>query len=162
MARQVVTSVQCAGKLLALTQDIRSLTLHQDLFGHQYFEVLVPFDNVEGPQDAFFSKAHKRLLGQPLSIELAAQPAQGGQNQLFVFRGLVTNITAGRDTDYVGSIVVRGYSPSYLLTDGLKRRTFVNQTLQTIFTKVLQVYPSNLLEHSLKPRHSAPLPFVVQ
>jgi type VI secretion system secreted protein VgrG len=162
MARQVTISVQCAGKLLALAQDIRHFTLHQDLFGHQYFEVAVPFDNVEGPQDAFFSKAPKRLLGQPLHIELTAGGNGSQADKALQFTGLVTNIATSKDTDYVGSIVVRGYCPNYLLTDGLKRRTFVKRTLQEIFTKVLQPYPGNLLTHRLNPQHTAPLPFVTQ
>ena len=162
MARQVTASVQCAGSPLAPAQDIQYLTLYQDLFGHHYFEVAVPFDNVEGPQEAFFSKAHKRLLGQPLSMELTADSFHFNQGQVFKFKGLVTNIATSKDTDYVGSIIVRGYSPNYLLTDGLKRRTYVKQTLSAIFNKVLQAYPGNLLKHSIKPQHTAPIPFVAQ
>ncbi|UOG74200.1 phage baseplate assembly protein V [Hymenobacter tibetensis] len=162
MARQVTATVQCAGTPLAPAPDIQHLVLHQDLFGHHHFEIAVPFDNVEGPQEAFFSKAHKRLLGQPLNMELTADAFHFNQGQVFKFKGLVTNIATSKDTDYVGSIIVRGYSPNYLLTDGLKRRTFVKQTLSSIFSKVLQVYPGNMLKHSIKPVHTAPIAFVAQ
>ena len=162
MARQITASIYCAGTLLAPAQDIQSLTLHQNLFGHHQFEVAVPFDNVEGPGEAFFSQAHKRLLGQLLTIELVADSFHFNQGQTCRFKGLVTNIATSKDTDYVGSILVRGFSPSYLLTDGLQRRTFVQRPLADIFQQVLHPYPGNVLSHRLQPQHTAPLPFVVQ
>lgn len=147
---------------MAPAPDIQYLTLYQDLFGHHFFEVAVPFDHVEGPQEAFFSQAHKRLLGQPLSIELAADLFHFNRGQAFKFKGLVTNLSTSKDTDYIGSVIARGYSPDYLLTDGLKRQTFVKQTLGAIFNKILQTYPANLLKYVIKPLHTAPIPFVTQ
>ncbi|HLK97684.1 MAG TPA: phage late control D family protein, partial [Hymenobacter sp.] len=162
MARQITASIQCAGSLLAPSADLLQVTLHQDLFGHHHFEISVPFDSVEGADVPFFSQAHKRLLGQPLSIEFKADSFHFNKGQTLRFKGLITDLSISKDTDYVGSIRVQGYSPSYLLTDGMKRRTFVKKTLADIFNAVLQVYPANLLKRAVKPSHTAPIPFVAQ
>ena len=162
MARQVTASIYCADTLLAPAQDIHYVTLNQPLFGHHSFEVVVPFDNVEGPGGSFFSQAPKRLLGQPLTIELVADSFHFNQGQRLRFKGLVTSIATSQDTDYVSSILVRGFSPDYLLTDGMKRRTFVKATLRDIFSTILSAYPANVLSYALNPRHQAPLPFVAQ
>jgi len=162
MARQITASIQCAGSLLAPSADLLQVTLHQDLFGHHHFEISVPFDSVEGADVPFFSQAHKRLLGQPLSIEFKADSFHFNKGQTLRFKGLITDLSISKDTDYVGSISVQGYSPSYLLTDGMKRRTFVKKTLADIFNAVLQVYPANLLKRAVKPSHTAPIPFVAQ
>ena len=162
MARQITASIHCAGSLLAPAADLQQVTLYQDLFGHHHFDVSVPFDNVEGAGAPFFSQAHKRLLGQPLTVEFTADAFHFNTGQALRFKGLVTDLSTSKDTDYVGSIVVQGYSPSYLLTDGMKRRTFVKKTLADIFNSVLQAYPVNLLKRTVKPRHTTPLPFVAQ
>ena len=62
----------------------------------------------------------------------------------------------------MSSILVRGFSPDYLLTDGMKRRTFVKATLRDIFSTILSAYPANVLTYELQPLHQAPLPFVAQ
>ncbi|UYZ62616.1 type VI secretion system Vgr family protein [Hymenobacter weizhouensis] len=162
MSRQITASIQCGGSLLAPAADLQQVTLRQNLFGHHEFEITVPFDNVEGAGVPFFSQAHKRLLGQPLSIEFTADSYYFNQGQKLLFKGLVTDLSTSKDTNYVGSIVAWGYSPCYLLTDGMKRRTFVKQTLASIFSMVLQAYPNNLLKHTVKPRHTSPIPFVAQ
>ena len=111
--------------MLAPTLDLQHVSLHQDLFGHHHFEVVVPFDCVEGSQEAFFSAAPQKLLGQSLAIELKTGPFQANPGQVYKFQGLVTNIATSQESDQAGSITVRGFSPSYLLTDGQQRRTFV-------------------------------------
>ena len=162
MARQITAAIYCGGHLLAPAADILAISLQQDLFDQHYFEVVVPFDQVEGPEVSFFSQAHKRLLGQTLTLEIVADEFHFNTGQTLRFQGLVTNIATSKDTDFVGSIIVRGFSPDYLLTDGLKRRTFLNQTLSAIFKEVLGPYPGNVLSSSINPVHQAPLPSVVQ
>ncbi|RYY95315.1 MAG: hypothetical protein EOO11_16110, partial [Chitinophagaceae bacterium] len=59
-------------------------------------------------------------------------------------------------------VTVQGYSPCRQLADGLQKRTFIKQTLASIFQQVLAPYSDNLLPRRLQPVHTAPLPYVVQ
>jgi len=162
MSRQVTSSVQCAGAALAPSADIQQISLTQSLFSHHEFQVVVPFDRVEGSRASFFSQAHKRLLGQPLTLAIEADNFFFNQGQKLLFKGVVTHLEAGKDNDFAGSVVARGYSPCYLLASGSKKRTFVAKTLDAIFNEVLQPYPANLLARKINPQHKAPLPYVVQ
>ncbi|UOQ68848.1 type VI secretion system Vgr family protein [Hymenobacter volaticus] len=162
MSRQVTSTVQCAGSALAPSADIQQISLTQSLFSHHIFQVVVPFDRVEGSKVSFFSQAHKRLLGQPLSLAIEADSFHFNQGQKLLFKGVVTHLEAGKDNDFAGSVVARGYSPCYLLASGAKKRTFVAKTLDAIFNEVLQPYPANLLARKINPQHKAPLPYVVQ
>lgn len=162
MSRQVTSSVQCAGAALAPSADIQQISLTQSLFTHHEFQVVVPFDRVEGSKVSFFSQAHKRLLGQPLTLAIEADSFHFNQGQKLLFKGVITHLEAGKDNDFAGSVVARGFSPCYLLASGSKKRTFVAKTLDAIFNEVLQPYPANLLARKINPQHKAPLPYVVQ
>jgi type VI secretion system secreted protein VgrG len=162
MSRQVTAAVHCGGSAVAPAADLLRIVLRQSIFGHHSFEVAVPFDQIEGSMAGFFQKAHKRLLGQPLTLQVEADAFHFNQGQQLQFKGLVTRLETGRDNDYTGTFVLRAYSPCYLLASGLKKRTFVKQTLSAIFNQVLQPFPVNLLARTIKPQHQEPLPYVVQ
>ncbi|MBC8085122.1 MAG: DUF2345 domain-containing protein [Hymenobacter sp.] len=162
MSRQVTAAVHCGGSAVAPASDILRIVLRQSIFGHHSFEMNAPFDRVETNMAGFFHRAHKRLLGQPLTLQLDANAFHSNQGQKLEFKGITTRLEAGRDNDYTGTFVLRGHSPCYLLASGLKKRTFVKQTLSTIFQQVLQPFPANLLPRALNPRHQEVLPYVVQ
>lgn len=163
MPLPVTSTIFCGKNLLAPAQDIKSLTLHQELFGHQTFEILVPYDNVEGTKATFLTKSPQRLLGQPLTMELVPYAEnKEGKKQSLQFVGVVTSMSTSRDTDYSGSIQVRGHSPLYLLTDGLKRRTFVKMTLKDIFEQILQPYQGHIPDYKLHPLHTDSIVFAAQ
>lgn len=78
------------------------------------------------------------------------------------FKGLVVNVGASKDNDYEGSVVVRGYSPDYLLTDGTRKRTFIKKSIDDIFNSVLKDYPPNVLERKVQAQSKSPVPFAMQ
>ena len=82
--------------------------------------------------------------------------------QRLQFKGVITDLSTSKDSDYVSSITIQAFSPCYLLNAGNQKRTFINQTLTAIFQHVLAPYPANLLPRRLQPTHQAPLPYVVQ
>ena len=160
MALPVTISITCGGTSLAHGGDYSSLTLTQDLFGAHVLTITAPFDQVESTRTPFFAKAPDRLLGQPVAAQLQAVPGFGpAQQKPLLFKGMVTGLSTGQDSDQTGSVQVTVHSTDYLLTDGLQRRTFRQQTLRQIFAAVLQPYD---VPHQLKPHHTAPLPYVVQ
>jgi type VI secretion system secreted protein VgrG len=163
MARQVTIQVQGAGKPLSPGDDFLRFSLTQRLSGHHTFSLAVPFDRMENPQTAFFSQTPENLLGQPLSVSIMPDTAfHFNTKQLLQFKGVVTGLSAGQESDYTASINVQGYSPCRLLADGIQKRTFVKQTLADIFRQVLAPYPANLLPTRIEPAHTAPLAYVVQ
>ncbi|RZL07144.1 MAG: hypothetical protein EOO62_17575, partial [Hymenobacter sp.] len=163
MARQVLVTVQCAGKALAPGQDFTALVLHQTLFDHHALALTVPFDSVEGSQAAFLTKTPGQLLGQPVSVTIVPDHAfELDKGPGFNFKGVITELGTSKDSDLQSNLAVQGYSSSCLLVSGVQKRTFRQQTLQAIFSQVLAPYPENLLTRQLRPRHAAPLPYVVQ
>ena len=161
MARHITVDLECAGTQLVQPNGMHSLVLRQSIYAHHAFEITLPFDKAEGYQTGFLAKTPEQLVGKAFSLRLTADTFTFNKGQQFAFKGLITNLQTGRDRD-AAVLVVRGLSPCYLLASGLKKRTFVNQTLSAIFEQVLKPFPDNLLPRQLSPRHRAPLPYVVQ
>lgn len=159
MARQVTLHIQPKGSSAPLTE-FTYVRIFQDLHTHHSFEIGVPFDYLEGRQASFMQRAHRELVGQPVTFSLT--PDAQGVGQQFAFTGFVTDIVVASDNDYTGSFVIRGYGPSCLLTDGVQQRTFVKQSLNSIINQVLEPYRANLLPRALNLTSQAPLPYVVQ
>lgn len=160
MALPITVSLTCGGTELAKGNDYLRLTLAQDLFGAHVLTITAPFDRVESAHTPFFAKAPDRLLGQ--SVALQVQAVAGFttlHTQPLHFKGYVTGLSTGQDTDQMGSVDVTVHSADYQLTDGLQRRTFRKLSLREIFAQVLQLYD---LPHQLQPRYTAKISYAVQ
>jgi type VI secretion system secreted protein VgrG len=162
MARQVIIQVEVAGKPFAPGNDFLRFSLTQHLAGHHSFVLAVPYDRAEDSKTAFFSRTLDQLLGKPIIVSIKEDEAFYGASQPLLFKGIITGLSTSKDTDFSASITVHGYSPCRQLADGLQKRTFVKQTLASIFQHVLAPYSDNLLPRRLRPAHTAPLPYVVQ
>ena len=159
MARQVKLLIQPKDNPTLLSE-YNHVRIYQDLHTHHSFEVSVPFDYLEGRQAGFMQKTHSALVGKPIVFSLA--PDGEGSGGKFAFTGFVTDLVVASDNDYTGSFLIRGYSPTCLLTDGVQKRTFIKQTLSSIIDQVLQPYRANLVPRAKNLKSNAPLPYVVQ
>ena len=161
MSLPVITQLTIGQKKIT---DFANLVIQQSLFGHHQLSVDIPFDLLEGSQHGFLAHAHQDLVAQPISVSLQPAPgAQGGPAAYrFAFKGVVTHLEVGTQGDLTGSFTVLAFSPTYLLTDVPRYRTFRNKTLAAIFRTVLAAYPGNTLANQLKPATTAPLRYVAQ
>ncbi len=137
-----------------------SFTLTQDLFNHHYFELTVPFKELEKQDEVFFHDAHKNACGQTLSVSF--DDMAGKKSFAFRFKGVVTSIVLSNLADFSNVFIIKGYSPTMLLEDCTIRRTFLKKNVQQIFEKVLSDYPGNVLKKKLNPRSKSTIPYVVQ
>jgi type VI secretion system secreted protein VgrG len=160
MALPVTVTISCGGTPLAKGDDYFQLTLNQDLFGVHVLTITAPFDRVESSHTPFFAKAPDRLLGQPVTAEVVVVKGfLSDYRKPLLFKGFVTSLSTEQDSDRAGSVQVTVHSATYLLTDGLQRRTFRQKTLHQIFSEVLQPYD---VPCKLQPQYAAPLPYVAQ
>ncbi len=164
MARQVIIQVEVDGKPFAPDNDFLRFSLTQQLGGHHSFELILPYDRAEDSKSAFFTRTLDQLLGKPVTISVTEYEPYYGKDasQPLQFKGVVTGLSTSKNTDYSATITVLGSGLCRQLDDGLQKRTFVKQTLATIFQQVLAPYSENMLPRRIKPAHTAPLPYVVQ
>ncbi|WP_046243796.1 type VI secretion system Vgr family protein [Hymenobacter terrenus] len=165
MSLPIVTHLSIGKKKIT---DFSNLVIQQSLFGHHHVSVEIPFDVLEGSEHGFLTSAHEDLVAQPITVSFSSalpaardgQPAAAAYT--FAFKGLVTHLEVGTQGDLTGSFSVQGFSPTYVLTDVPRYRTFRKKTLADIFRTVLKAYPSNRLAQQLKPATTAPIGYVAQ
>jgi uncharacterized protein involved in type VI secretion and phage assembly len=136
------------------------LRIEQSLFSHHSFEVEVPFEELEDPDELFFHQAHQEVCGK--SITFSFEPVLENGSFAFAFKGIVTEIALKNTSNLVNVFVLKGYSPTILLEDYRTRKVFADQSLRQIADAVLGKYPRNMLRRQIEPKHNAVLPYVVQ
>ena len=146
--------------------DYHALTIWQELFAHHSFQVVVPYEMLETSRtDGFFHQAHERYCGKPIVIALAPRGPRGEPTAapVFTFKGVVAQIALSNAGDFAHSFVLTGFGATYLLEDGVQRRTFQKQNLKQIFGAVLAPYTKNLVKYgALRPQHREPVKYAVQ
>jgi uncharacterized protein involved in type VI secretion and phage assembly len=149
MARQVNTSIEIEGGV-EITRHL-GLVIEQDLFAHHWFELLVPFDQLEDEGEHFFNRSHRAVMGKKITFSFS--PRLGSDSFDFVFQGIVTEIRLRSLSDMSSAFVLKGYSPTIVLEDSVQRRSFLRSSVQDLFNNVLQPYPQNLLRKQLNPEN---------
>ena len=141
--------------------DYHSVSIRQELFSHHSFQVVVPYEMLEKDRsDGFFHQAHQNYCGKPITISLT--PTVATTYPSLEFKGVITHITLSNSGDFAHSFVLSGFSPTYLLEDGIQRRTFQKKGLKAIFDEVLTPYQSVVKCAALKPQHQDAVKYVVQ
>lgn len=136
------------------------LRIEQSLFAHHRFELEVPFEELENPDELFFHQAHQDVCGKGITFSFEPVLEKGSFD--FAFKGIVTEIALKNTDSMVNVFVLKGYSPTILMEDCQTRKTFIDQSIGQIAEAVLGKYPRNMLRRQLNPKHSDKLPYVVQ
>lgn len=155
--QMVKTTIELQGKKI---NSCLGLTLSQELHGHHYFEVTVPYDELETKDSAFLSNAHQQVIGQVIKISFDKALQDGSFD--FQFKGVVTGLGL-KQQDLSSVFVIKGYSPTIAMEDVAIRQAFVSKCLGDIFKAVtLALYPSNVLKRNFNPRHTDTIAYCVQ
>ena len=78
----------------------------------------------------------------------------------FVFKGLITGVTASRGSAGAPSINVTASTYEYLLDAAPNCRSFENKTLAEIVNKVIAPYKQ--IKAHINPRYKERIPYIVQ
>jgi type VI secretion system secreted protein VgrG len=142
---------------------VNYINLVQRFDWHHTFEINVPIGTFGSDSSAF--ETAKSNIGKQVTIELKAAPATSSsvgdsdsdvgsdgdtvtqanyRPGSFTFKGMVTSISlskSGRDT--VG-VVIKGFSPTVTMEDGLACKAFNEKSLSSILSGVLSDYSGTL------------------
>ncbi|GAB3709598.1 phage baseplate assembly protein V [Spirosoma flavus] len=154
MAQQVNVIVSIGGTTLT---HFTSLRVDQSLFTHHTFEIVVPYEYLDDKGELFFKTAHQKLVGQGVEIDIS--PYYKKVPGKFVFKGVVTELLLRNNSELVNSYVIRGHSPTFLVEDGVQRRSFIQKSLGQIFEAVLMPYP---LKKVVSPKYTARIEYKAQ
>ncbi len=131
------------------------VSIQQKSDWHHSFEIAVSSEKIEGKNSLSIDKSIT-YVGQPAEISI-----QSAGNELR-FKGVIT--TVHLDRTYTGDslVVFSGYSPTYLLEDGIGTKSYEEKNIADIVNEIFAAYPSNLLNPVVAPQYSTPIPYIVR
>ena len=160
MALASSTKILINGKELP---DFIDINLQQNIYSPHSFRIncyLFTHEDV----NSFLLEKSKEYIGSDITITIEedSKGKMGPMPGLF-FKGVITELNASRseisDQDY---LVISGFSPDILLDESPNTRSFENKSLKQIVEEVLKPYPRNIIKSKVSPKHSGPLPYIVQ
>lgn len=153
-----ITTVSIADKQF---KQFHSLRLEQPLQGHHHFELKIGYDWLQELGPGIVS-ATKAFLGKEVSITI--QPYEPLQHyEPLVFNGIVMSVSSGKESDGThGFCVIRGYSPTILLSNDPHIQSFENQDLGSIVNTALKSCGPYLARPLVDPNTTTSLKYIVQ
>ncbi len=131
------------------------LTIQQKFDDHHSFEMAVAAEKIEGKNSLSIDKSMS-YIGESIEVALLC-----GGNTL-KFKGIITNIRL--DRTYAGDslVIFSGYSPTYLLEDGISTKSYEEKGITGIVNEIFNAYPANLLNPVVAPKYAKTIPYVVR
>ncbi len=131
------------------------LTIQQQFDHHHSFEMAVATEKIEGKNSLSIDRSIS-YIGESIEIVLLC-----GGNTLN-FKGIITNIQLDRTYTGDSLVIFSGYSPTYLLEDGISTKSYEEKSIASIVNEVFGAYPANLLNLIVSPKYTKAIPYVVR
>jgi len=131
---------------------VHSLSLEQRFNQHHSFRVAVASETLESKKAVNVDNS-VNFLGQTLEVNVSSRKKLSGDG--LKFKGIVTSVHIDRGYTTDNLIVLSGFSPTYLLEDGLGCKSFEEKKGDDIFNEVVGNYPANLLNPSANTLYGA-------
>jgi len=143
--------------------DFLDLSINQKMHCLQEFRVTCRMDTFEEPDDFVVNKS-KKFIGSTMVIEIdALKPGGEGSLPGLFFKGIICSVKAAKsDLSNEDTIVLKGYSPEFLLDDHPGCRSFEKKTLKQIVDEVLKPCPRDILSAQVNPVLNETIPWCVQ
>ena len=90
--------------------------LTQSVSKHHEFELIIPYDALENKQNYRLEDANK-FLGKRLTVMMKYKDFDSKENPTNTFVGVITKVAFSQDANSLGTIVLKGFSPT-ILFDG--------------------------------------------
>lgn len=142
-------------------EQFQFLHLKQSMTCHHEFEIGISYDWLSAYGHSSVT-AGKLLLGKEIGI--CIYPADAGKDQHpLLFNGIITGIIAGKgNSDSTGYCILRGHSPTILLSGSPDSRSFEQLALSSIVNAVFRKsYPLSV-NPQVAPAYLHPLKYIVQ
>lgn len=154
MAAKDLNKVSVEVNINGKSCDFSSLELKQTLFGHHLFTIAV---NYRAKEDDLWKVTAEQVLEQlGNSISIQISEADGASID---FEGVISKIDLGGKDNNQGIAILRGGSPTVLMTDDYSMASFVETDLASIVHETI----ANIgykIEHKIEPLNNREIPYI--
>lgn len=132
------------------------VTIHQRSDWHHRFEVAVSTEKIEENISAIAIATSLSYIGKGTEISVERAGKKLG------FKGVITTVHLDRTFAGDSLVILSGYSPTYLMEDGISTKSYAEKNIAAIFDEVTKSYDKSLLKTEVKPAYTKPIPYIVQ
>ncbi|WP_338813313.1 phage baseplate assembly protein V [Bernardetia sp. Wsw4-3y2] len=162
MSKAVHTKVFIAGQQI-LKNISFNIEATQKMAQHQELKLTHDFYGINDTSSDFAQQT-LNLIGFPFKLEVWESSKRDTNigKLLFMYQGVVTDVSIIKDDGGQGHIVVLVKSPTELLTHGKDSMSYEKKNLNDIICEATREYPNNIVDISVNPRFTDTIPYTVQ
>jgi type VI secretion system secreted protein VgrG len=123
-----------------ITKTVGHLSIELSVGNHGNFSLYLSSEDRGAKFKGKLSESTKKWMGKPLEVD-------------GLFKGIVTSVSLSRVRAGGSDFIIRGYSPTIHLDDGINVRSFGEKTLQQILDVVIKPCQSKLGELETKAKY---------
>ena len=153
MAKEISTDVSIEGKKIS---HFSSIEISQQFNTHHTFELIVSHDVME-QLGSHSIQSSQEFIGKRITISFGE--ASTADN---IFKGLITEVGMQQSQGLWGSIILKGYSPTYLLEGGENYASYYQRPLTSIVKDVTGKMAVHDMRINIKPKNSKTLDYISQ
>lgn len=131
------------------------LQIKQAFNAHHSFELVIDHDAME-TTGAHTLQSSQDLIGKFITICFGEDP---GHN---TFKGIITEIGMAQEQGLWGNLVLKGFSPTYLMEGGKHYASFYGRKLSDMLSDASKGLASNDMDIVNKPIHNAQITYMCQ
>jgi type VI secretion system secreted protein VgrG len=154
MAQAVETIIEIDGRKI---KDFISLKLSQGIYAHHEFRLECFAEALGENMDAVFNKSTD-LIGTSVQIQVTSAAEQSKLS----FSGIITQVAAASSNGHSGNIVITGASPTILLDQGPKSRSWIRKSVKSMVRDVLKRFPVDWLKYKIDAVYKKTIYYEVQ
>lgn len=152
MAKEIITEISIDGKELP---HFVHFSLKQDFNAHHSFELVIN-------QDALAAQSHslqstQDYIGKFIGVAFGEDAAEDN-----FFRGIITEVGYKQSQGNWPQLLIKGYSPTFLLEGGKHYASFLDRTLKSVVEDLSANLASNDLNLRIQPKFSGAIPYLTQ
>lgn len=153
MAKEILSEILIEGEEVS---HFTSVTIHQQFNDHHRFEMIVSQEVFEKQGDYTLGKS-KQLIGRSITISFGEKSTSDN-----VFKGIITEVEMKQDQGLWGNVVLKGYSPTYLLEGGYHYESYYKKNLKSIVDIVKSELPPNDMQFAIDPKYTSVITYTTQ
>ncbi len=153
MAKEILYEMNIDGKELHY---FSSFIVRQEFNAHHTFELTLDQDVIQSAESVTLEDAQD-YVGRFLTVCFGDKEA--GDN---TFKGIITEVGLSQEEGLWGKIVLKGYSPTFLMEGGPHYTSFENRTLKDLLGECTKNVASNDMNVCNNPVFNDSIPYICQ
>jgi type VI secretion system secreted protein VgrG len=153
MSKEIIVDINIDGNKL---KTFTSLQIKQAFNAHHHFELVIDHDALEETGVHTLQKSQE-YIGKFMTACFGQHSS--GDN---AFKGIITEVGLDQGNGLWGSLVLKGYSPTYLMEGGKHYTSFYERKLSDMLSEASKGLASNDMEIVNRPQFTSPITYMCQ